>query len=152
MLQQNNFGRRAFVLNFTQHAWSNDQRVELESKGFEVVDMDTAVVARVKELLTFDTLPTREEIYRRADELAAIAKSFISRNDEGLRNNDVGLCMIGGAPYFQSALEFALLEVGINPIYAFSQRVSEEVTKEDGTVEKRNVFRHEGFVFPQRSW
>ena len=54
--------------------------------------------------------------------------------------------MIGGAPYLMSALENALMAVGIKPLYSFSERVSMEETIADGTVRKTNVFRHVGFV------
>ena len=54
--------------------------------------------------------------------------------------------MIGGAPFFMSALERALLDVGITPLYAFSIRESVEKAAEDGTVTKINVFKHVGFV------
>jgi len=57
--------------------------------------------------------------------------------------------MIGGPPYLMSALEKALCQYGIEPLYAFSIRESKEVRKEDGSVEKIAVFRHKGFVRPQ---
>jgi len=56
--------------------------------------------------------------------------------------------MIGGAPYFMGALESALLEAGVEPVYAFSRRVSEEMIQPDGSVRKVGVFRHVGFVRP----
>lgn len=151
MLQQNNFNRRAFFINMTQHAWSKDQIEEIQSKGYEVADLEPnpSVQKRIKELLTFDTLPTREEMTARARQLAHIAHSFITRDKDGLIKNDVCLVMIGGAPWFMSVLENELRKVWCYPIYAFSQRVSEEVTLVDGTVEKRNYFKHEGFIYPQ---
>ena len=76
-----------------------------------------------------------EDMQQRADEIAKIA----------LRTN-AKKAMIGGAPFFMGYLETALKSVGIQPLYAFSQRVSVETTAEDGTVTKQNVFKHMGFV------
>lgn len=149
MLNQNNFGRRAFAINMSQHPWAQAQIEELEDKGYEVVTFDSETQARVKGLLTFDNLPTREEMVERAEALAEIAAWYISRSPEGYINNDVALAMVGGAPWFMSVLESKLRDKHVMPIYAFSQRVSEEVTLPDGTVEKRNYFKHEGFIYPQ---
>jgi len=42
--------------------------------------------------------------------------------------------------------ETALAERGIAPLYAFSMRESAEETQADGTVIKKNRFKHLGFV------
>ena len=39
-----------------------------------------------------------------------------------------------------------LADNGINPVYAFSVRESEEQVQADGSVKKVAVFRHRGFV------
>ena len=44
------------------------------------------------------------------------------------------------------ALQQALIDAGLRPVYAFSQRVSVEQQQPDGSVRKTNVFRHIGFV------
>jgi hypothetical protein len=54
--------------------------------------------------------------------------------------------MIGGAPFFMSSLEKALLDAGVTPVYAFSVRDSKEEPDGNGGVRKVNVFRHVGFV------
>ena len=54
--------------------------------------------------------------------------------------------MIGGAPFFMAALESALRDVGVTPIYAFSKREVVEEPQSDGSVKKTAVFRHAGFV------
>lgn len=54
--------------------------------------------------------------------------------------------MVGGAMYLISALEKALTEQGITPVYSFSKRVSKEEQMPDGTVKKTTVFEHLGFV------
>jgi len=117
------------ILNLTQHAATEDQIlagvIEPANKQ-EVVD-----------LLTFDEIPSGEEMANRAARLAAIAQAA-----------GVEAAMIGGAPYFMGALESALLEAGVEPVYAFSRRVSEEMIQPDGSVRKVGVFRHVGFVRP----
>lgn len=115
------------ILNLTQHQATNEQ----VSAG--VVEPHNK--AEVQKLLTFHTLPSKEELDERAKELAMIAKS-----------SGTSIAMIGGAPFFMSCFERALVECGITPLYAFSERVSVETTNDDGTVTKQNVFKHVGFV------
>lgn len=54
--------------------------------------------------------------------------------------------MIGGALWLMAPLELALRAVGIEPLYAFSERTSAEQIQIDGSVRKVAVFRHVGFV------
>ena len=116
------------IVNLTQHDATPDQR-------------DAGVVAvktysnHVRALLTFDIIPAKSEMERRAIKLAEYAY------ESGCKK-----AMIGGAPFFMSTLEKALIEQGIKPVYAFSQRVSVESVNADGSVNKSNVFKHLGFV------
>jgi hypothetical protein len=115
------------VLNITQHKATDEQLaggvVEPENK------------AEVQATLTFDTLPSKEEVAHRAEILAKVAR------ESGCKK-----AMIGGAPFFMSALENALVKVGVQPVYAFSVRDSKEEPDGNGGVRKVNVFRHVGFV------
>lgn len=117
------------ILNLTQH---NASREQIEA-GVE--NVPASISEEVKKLLTFNSLPSKSDIDARAKELANIALQCGARK-----------AMIGGAPYLMSALEEALKENGIKPLYAYSERVSVEVELEDGSVVKRNVFKHLGFV------
>lgn len=119
------------IVNLTQHNATNDQ---IDAGVFNV-DYDHNELDYLRSLLTFDSIPAIEDMQQRADEIAKIA----------LRTN-AKKAMIGGAPFFMGYLETALKSVGIQPLYAFSQRVSVETTAEDGTVTKQNVFKHMGFV------
>ena len=119
------------IVNLTQHNATNDQ---IDAGVFNV-DYDHNELDYLRSLLTFDSSPAIEDMQQRADEIAKIA----------LRTN-AKKAMIGGAPFFMGYLETALKSVGIQPLYAFSQRVSVETTAEDGTVTKQNVFKHMGFV------
>jgi len=112
------------VLNLTQHNATPEQGcVEPINK------------AAVQSALTFDTIPSVEEMKVRADFLVSICKEA-----------NVSKAMIGGAPFFMSTLEKVLISNGIQPLYAFSERVSEEKIGADGIVTKTNVFKHVGFV------
>lgn len=115
------------IINLTQHAATPEQ-------------IAAGVVAapfadRLPSLLTFDRIPTPLEIRQRAEVIASLAE------DSGFRE-----AMIGGAPFFMAAIEKSLRQCGITPLYAFSERASEEQTQPDGSVRKVNVFRHVGFV------
>lgn len=128
------------ILNLTQHAATHEQL------AMGVIDVRPEWRPALVELLTFDDLPTREEISARAYELTAIFAAYdMSGNDDddGEYPRHV---MIGGAPFFMSALEAALLDHNIQPVYAFSKRESVEVTDADGNVRKTSVFKHVGFI------
>lgn len=117
------------ILNLTQHPTTPEQ---IAAGVIEPRDKE-----RVRELLTFSQLPSTEELVEVADMLAVIA-----------REHDAKQAMIGGAPFFMSALEEALELAGIQPLYAFSMRECVEEPQADGSVRKTNVFRHAGFVRP----
>ena len=130
------------IINLTQHPATLDQIAA------GVIDLPALLATRVRELLTFNSLPTQAEIQERAECLAHLA----GRADLDLPVSDsqAGVpfrsAMIGGAPYLMSALESALRDACIQPVYAFSVRASTEEVQLDGTVRKINIFRHAGFV------
>ena len=118
------------ILNLTQHEATKEQIeagvIEPASKGY------------IRELLTFEELPSQKELERRAKELAWLAEAY--------RSEGITKVMIGGAPYFMSTLEKVLKEHGFTPLYAFSKRECIEEKRPDGSVKKTQVFRHIGFV------
>lgn len=117
------------ILNLTQH----NKTVQQEEAGvFEPKDK-----ALVQALLTFERAPTKEELQQRAKELANYVQ-FVE--------DHVGKVMIGGAGYFMSELEDGLRGIGCKPVYSFTERVSQDQTQPDGTVVKKVVFLHTGFV------
>ena len=116
------------IVNLTQHNPTPEQR----TKGVENLDERHE---EIKELLTFEEIPTKKELEDRSKRLARIAA------EEGVYTS----AMIGGTPYFMSYLEKALKEVGIQPLYTFSKRETEEV-KEGDKVVKKSIFKHIGFV------
>ena len=117
------------IINLTQHKPTKEQ---IEAGVF---DADEFWRERITKALTFDELPTADEIRRRAKELASIAYTHYA-----------DAAMIGGAPYLMAPLEEELRKLRITPLYAFSRRVSIEEQQRDGSVVKKQIFRHEGFV------
>ena len=88
-------------------------------------------------LITFAPAEVNYETLReRADTLAQIAA-----------NSGADYAMIGGAPFFQSHLENALLAQGVGFCYALSERVARDEIQADGSVRKVSVFEHAGFYF-----
>jgi hypothetical protein len=119
------------VINLTQHTATPDQ---IEAGVVEPKNKE-----QIKRVLTFNNLPSKEEVETKAMELVDIAKK------ECVRIN-TDKVMVGGAPFLMPVLDKLLRQEGITPLYAFSKRVTEEVMQEDGTVRKVQVFKHEGFV------
>ena len=116
------------ILNLTQHTSTLDQ------KEAGVIDIVGESKDRLLACLNFASIPTAGLINRHAAQLAELAE------EQGF-----AFAMIGGAPFFMSALEVALHKKGIAPLYAFSERVSSE-TEVNGVVTKVNVFKHVGFI------
>lgn len=116
------------IINLTQHNPTPEQVAD------GVVDYPH-IKAEVKELLTFNDIPSQEEILRRAEELTNIVKRY-----------DGGSAMIGGAPYLMGTLEQTLKKARIQPLYSFTERVSVENNNPDGSVTKTAVFKHKGWV------
>ena len=117
------------ILNLTQHQATQEQLAE------GVFEPLQEMKKTIQNLLTFDHLPTKEEIERTAQALAWLADA-----------TGAEAAMIGGAPFLMSALEERLNALNIQPLYAFSVRESVEQVQQDGSVRKVNVFRHLGFV------
>jgi len=120
------------IINLTQHPATPDQIkagvIEPRNKG------------KIRELLTFNELPNKDELKVRAKALV----DYITIDEETKFN----AAMIGGAPFFMSVLENALRRMGIIPLYAFSKREVVEKTLPSGKVVKTQVFKHLGFVEP----
>lgn len=120
------------ILNLTQHPATPEQIAQ------GVVDMPADEWAALIGRLTVDVLPTRAEIEARCADIAMLAATVFECHP--------AQAMIGGAPWMMSALEGALIDQGIAPVYAFSVRESIETAQPDGSVRKSNVFKHIGFV------
>lgn len=125
------------MLNLTQHVATAEQLAA------GVIEPEPYYKRSIQELLTFpaeytdspDGLPTHYDIVSAAEVLADIAEELGATS-----------AMIGGAPFLMASLERALLDKGITPYYAFSNRVAVETATADGGVAKTSIFRHLGFV------
>ena len=120
------------VINLTQHTPTPAQAAEVA-----FVTLPDDVRAQVLALITFAPAEVNYETLReRADTLAQIAA-----------NSGANVAMLGGAPFFQSFLENALLAQGVGFCYALSERVARDEVQADGSVRKVSVFEHAGFYF-----
>lgn len=137
------------TMNLTQHAATADQIAA------GVFDLPAASRADLQTLLTFGDLPDEQEIRARAERIAGMAVLHASAEDRAdddglLPEGDAGgfalRAMIGGALWLMAPLAAALREHGIQPVFAFSVRETEEQKQADGSVRKVAVFRHAGFV------
>lgn len=121
------------ILNLTQHPATAEQ----VQAG--VVDLPEPERAELCKLLTFSECPSRNEVSERAADIAALAMDWLPESGDSH-------VMIGGALFLMSALELALMDLHMWPVYAFSRRESVEQVQPDGSVKKTAVFRHAGFV------
>lgn len=128
------------ILNLTQHLATAEQR------DAGVVDLPPAERETLQALLTFDRLPTGEQVFGAAKDIAALAARIIADPLDVTGKAPLPRVMIGGAPFLMADLERALRKQGIVAVYAFSVRESVEQAQPDGSVKKTAVFRHRGFV------
>ena len=127
------------VINLTQHPATDEQKVA------GVVDLQGKELEALKGLLTFDSIPTIQEMEDRAHDIALLVV-FNDLADDEDQDPIFNKAMIGGAPFFMSTLERELINQGITPVYAFSRREVIEQKQENGEVVKKAVFKHLGFV------
>lgn len=121
------------IYNLTQHNLTQDQ---LDAG---VVELNEICQSEIRAYLTFNTIPSKKQIQENARRLVA---SLLTYHPEAKG----GTALVGGAPFFMSALEQALKSNGIEAVYAFTQRIVEE---KDGV--KKSIFKHEGFI-PAFKW
>ena len=117
------------ILNLNQHKSTPEQGV---------TDLAPALRDILINLLTVDALPTASEVEARCADIAYLASEAFDEPPK--------YAMIGGAPWMMARLERALIERGIEPLYAFSVRESTEEVQADGSVRKVAVFKHAGFI------
>jgi len=115
------------ILNLTQH-WATP--AQKKQGVFEPPDKPA-----VKHLLTFPSPPSREEIERRAEALAEIAASTGAQK-----------VMVGAAQWLVGPLTAALVRRGMDPLFAFTQRVAKDALQPDGSVKRVFTFKHAGWV------
>lgn len=121
------------MLNLTQHV------ITVEQLRDGAVEPDPEMKAEIQKLITFDrsVMEHPEQIWNRAKALVSLIK-----REYPLLNK----AMVGGALYFMPALVRELKEVGIQPYFSYTDRVSTETHNPDGSVTKTLVFKHLGWV------
>lgn len=117
------------ILNLTQHTATPEQ-----SAVGVVEPVNKELVCK---LLTFDTLPSQEEIDDRARQLVQVALKEVPAGSS---------VMLGGALFLMGPLVSRLKAYQRKPVFAFSQRQSQDMPQADGTVKKVAVFKHVGFI------
>ena len=123
------------IINLTQHELTPEQR--------EFIDIECHVDRqKVKDLLTFTKLPTQLQILHRAVDLANIVRNIVDQDE----HINLFLVLIGGAPYLMKPLIEELKEIGVTPVFSYTDRVSVETMQPDGSIVKTQVFKHLGFV------
>ena len=127
------------ILNLTQHPATPAQR----KAG--VIDMPDWLRTRLQKLLTFDTLPTASDVEQRAIRIAEMICDADAELHPDTDILEIQSVMIAGAPYLMPPLHKHCSQY-CKVLYAFSERKSVEQTQPDGSVVKRTVFEHKGFV------
>lgn len=126
---------KEMILNLTNRPASQDQ-VEAG-----VIDLKGKSLKKLMELLTFNKLPTKEEILERARNLAKLAaEEWYSKN------KTPGTVMIGGDLWLMAPLAYYLRLQGLKPVFAFSTVEEVEEISEDRTISVVPILRHQGFV------
>lgn len=121
------------IVNLTQF---DETQAQILEGVFSMSDEDKA---KVRELITFEEIPTVEEMRKRAHEISFIAYGYLAQR--GATH-----AMISGAPYFAKYLEQELRDSGLTPIYSFSKRRSETRIMPDGSTKVTAMFEHAGWV------
>lgn len=121
------------MLNITQHVATPVQ----VSQG--VVEPSPEFKTELQKLITFDrtVIEQPEIIGVRSQAVVQLIKTHYP---------DTQRVMVGGALFMMPSLVNELKEAGIEPLFAYSDRVSVDVQNPDGTVSKTVKFEHLGFV------
>lgn len=116
------------ILNLSNHVLTQEQIAELNGYGYEIVELSAEDKQRWANL----NPDNYEDVVYRVME------------DSDTRY-DVDAYHIAGFP--PAVVNAVCLACTLNmpALYAYSERVSEEVHQPDGTVKKVNVFKHLGF-------
>lgn len=122
------------IWNATQHIATADQKEQ------KVVDLPTEIREELCKHLTFEDIPSSEELRMRSIAVIGLLMTC------GAKHGD--MVMLGGAPFFMEELSHTTREAGMTPVFAFSKRESAEQVQADGTIRKVAIFKHLGFVKP----
>lgn len=116
------------LLNCSNHVLGMDQLAELQNKGYDVIELSDDLKKQWSQL--------------NPENYPLVCNSIV----EFMEANSCTAIHLAGFP---AAVNLLCLDLqpSVLVLYAYSERASIEVTKEDGSVEKKNIFKHKGF-FP----
>ena len=161
------------IINLTQHAATPAQKAEgvvdvedremlsrlltisFEGTGIAPKNLPEAAAIRAAAIIEEFVTPVQVaqiRAYLRSEYeagYAAVAPSYSDPSADILnRHREAATvrCMVGGMPTLTDELVRQLKALGHVPLYAVSERRSVETVREDGSVQKTQVFQHLGFV------
>ena len=112
------------ILNVSNHVLGLDQIKELAEKGYEVVELSQELKTQWAQLNPETYVDVCNQVTSFADKVGASAMHIAG---------------------FPAAVTYVVSKNIMPFYYAYSERVSIEEPQEDGSVLKKNVFRHKGF-------
>ena len=127
----------ARIINLTQHPFTQDQLNEFALAGItadNIIDTNDTL----KAIITFTGEIDVAIIQEKANQLSEYIAQYVG--------DKPCLAMVGGAPFFQMAVNVACLNNNVLPLTAYSERVSVETVQADGSIAKQNIFKHKGFI------
>ena len=129
--------QNARIINLTQHPFSQDQLNEFALAGItsdNIIDTNDTL----KAIITFTGEIDVAVIQEKANQLSQYIAQYVGNNP--------CLAMVGGAPFFQMAVNVTCLNHNVLPLAAYSERVSVESVQADSSIAKQNIFKHKGFI------
>jgi len=123
------------LLNLTQHDATKEQIKD------GLVDPNESEKSVIRKLLTFDDVPTAEQMIDKSMSLYYLALHLIEKY------KTAPTVMLAGAPWFLPLVEHQLKKGGVKAVYSFSKRcVEEQISKDGKSVKKVSVFKHVQFI------
>ena len=154
----------SLIINLTQHNASEEQI----KAG--VIDLPSPYREKLVELLTFNEMPSCDEIQKRAGAIYDLVIDFCLDKNSPIKdeikemvrsaNGNFGdkyrirekefqklnlAFMIGGALWLMKSLIEELEGIG-QPLFAFTKRIVKETPQPDGSIKKVAIFKHKGFI------
>ena len=117
------------ILNVSSHSFTEDQQKELREKYYEVVELSEDLKKKWGSINIGSLLEV-------VDSICDFAKE-----------NNIHVAFVAGQLAANGLLVDLLRNYNIKSVFAFTDRVSEEVRQEDGSVKKVSVFKHRGFFY-----
>lgn len=119
------------VLNITRHKATQGQLDD------GVIDLPDYIIDPINQLGIFEPVPSVELLRERAEQIVDILQIHYPMYDD---------VMCGGAPYFNSILDKALISRGFKPHYPFTYREYVTHTDSKGKTVNTPIYVHRGLV------